>query len=235
MLDKLGRLIKLVYKDWKEDKQGLRTEEHPDEEDIACFLENRLSQQDCESIKRHLINCERCSEVLAIQIRLKPAEIKKVPQELLERVKGLVTPEDKASVLEIWLKLKQRALEILSTTGDVLVGQELVPAPVLRSRKIKDFQDEVTILKDFKDIRVEAKIENKGGQAFSLNLVVKEKTTQRIMKDLRATLIKDDLELESYLTSTGKVTFEHVLVGKYTIEISNIESKLASILLDIKV
>lgn len=235
MPDKLERLIKLVYKDWKKDKQRLRTEGHPNEEDMICFLENKLSQQDCESIKRHLINCERCSEVLAIQIRLRPAEIKNVPQELLERVKGLVAPEDKALALEIWLRFKQRALEILSTTGDVLVGQELVPAPILRSRKIKDFQDEITILKDFKDIRVEAKVENKGGRAFSLSVIVKEKTTQRIMKDLRVTLIKDDLELESYLTGAGKVTFEHVLVGKYNIEISTIENKLASILLDIKV
>lgn len=230
----IEKLIKAVYKKWK--AGYLKTQAaHPDEETLVCFLENRLSQQDCEGIKEHLINCARCAELIAIQMKLKSTEIKDVPQELLNRVKGLVKAEDKISILEIFLRLKEKALEILNTTGDILVGQELVPAPVLRSRSIKDFKDEVTILKDFKDIRVELKIENKQGQAFRLTVMIKEKDTQRIIKDLRVTLIQDDLELESYLTDSGRVIFEHVLLGKYRVEISSVENKIASILLDIKI
>jgi hypothetical protein len=130
--------------------------------------------------------------------------------------------------------LKDKALEILETTGDVLVGQEFVPHPVLRSRKIKEFKDEVTILKDFKEIRVEVKIENKENRGFDLVIFVKDKLSNRIIKDLRVTLIKDDLELESYLSNYDKVVFEHILAGKYIIEISNIEDKVASILLDVR-
>jgi len=234
MPGKLEKLIKLVYKIWKADQPQAQGP-HPDEETLVCFLENKLSGQEYERIKTHLVRCERCSEIVATQLKLKTIEIKEVPGQLLARVKELVRQEDKISVLEIYLRLKEKVLEILNTTGDVLVGQELVPAPILRSRKIKDFKDEVTILKDFKDIRVEVKIENKLGQAFSLMIAVKEKATQRIMKDLRVTLIKDDLELESYLTSSGKVIFEHVLLGKYTVEISTVENKLASVLLDIKI
>ncbi len=123
----------------------------------------------------------------------------------------------------------------MHTSGDILVGQELMPAPILRSHKIKDFKDEVIILKDFRDIRVEAKIENKGTKAFNLTIRVKDKQTQKIIKDLRVTLIKDDLELESYVADTGVVTFEHVLLGKYTVKIANLENNLASILLDIRI
>jgi len=89
-------------------------------------------------------------------------------------------------------------------------------------------------LKDFKDIRVEVKIENKRGQAFDLTVFVKDKQTHCVIKDLRVALLKDDLELESYLTTSDRVIFEHILLGKYTVEISNIESKIASILLDIR-
>jgi hypothetical protein len=56
-----------------------------------------------------------------------------------------------------------------------------------------------------------------------------------LIKDLRVTLIRDDTELESYLSDSGKVVFEHVLLGKYMVEISNIENKLAMIEIDIKV
>jgi len=233
MPNQLEKLIKVAYKKWK--SEYLKADSaHPDEETWACFLEGRLPQEENESVKAHLISCDSCAEVFATQIRLKPQSVKGLPKELLERVKNLVASEDKLSVVEIVLMLKEKALEILTTTGDVLVGQEFVPAPVLRSRQIKEFKDEITILKDFKDIRVEVKIENKGGQAFDLIVFVKDKQTQRIIKDLRVTLLKDDLELESYLTTANKVIFEHVLTGKYTVEISNIENKVASILLDIR-
>jgi len=92
----------------------------------------------------------------------------------------------------------------------------------------------VTILKDFLDTRVEVKIENKGGKEFGLFVFVRDKQTQQIIKDLRVTLLKDDLELESYLSRCDKVIFEHVLAGKYVVEISNTSGKIASILLDIR-
>lgn len=244
----LERLIKIVYRKWKSAQPKI-TEPHPDEETLVCFIEARLPVEESKRVRAHLVSCDSCADALAIQARLaaslratatataglKLTEEKEVPEELIERVKNLVIHKDKLSILEIMLRLKEKTLEIMNTTGDVLVGQELMPAPVLRSRRIKDFKDEVTILKDFKDIRVEVKIENKHGQAFNLTVMAKEKETQNLIKDLRVTLLKDDLELESYLTDYGKVTFEHVLLGKYTVEVSSFENKLASILLDIKI
>lgn len=224
----------MVYKKWKSE-QNSKNEPHPDEEMLACFIEGRLSPEENEQIKTHLISCARCAEIFTLQAKLRLSEEKQVPQELVERVKNFVAQKAQIPILEIFLKLKEKALEVLSTTGDVLVGQELMPAPVLRSRSIKDFKDEITILKDFKDIRVEVKLENKPDQEFNVTVIAKEKQTQKIIKDLRVTLIKDDLELESHLSESGKVTFEHVLLGKYTVEISSLTEKLASILLDIKI
>jgi len=233
MQENLEKLIKIVYKNWRSDQP--RVEQlHPDEETFTCFLEGRLPAKENERIKAHLISCERCAEALAVSLKLETVKEEAVPGQLLEKVKRLIEEQDKSSILEICLKFKEKALEILHTTGDILVGQEFVPAPVLRSRKAKDFKDEVTILKDFKDIRVEVKIENKGSQAFDLTVLVKEKESQKVIKDLRVTLLREDLELESYLNDSGKVIFENVLLGKYTVEISTLESKLASVLLEIK-
>ena len=234
MQSKLERLISMVYKKWKSDQPKI-TEPHPDEETFTCFLEGRLTAEEEARIKAHLISCNSCAEVLAIQAKLKATVQEAVPEELVKRVKNLIIQEEKPSILEILLRLKVKALEILDTNGDVLVGREFMPAPILRSHKIKDFKDEVTILKDFKDLRVEVKIENKAGQAFNLTVMIKEKETQKLIKDLRITLLKDDLELESYLTDSGRVTFEHVLWGKYTVEISTLEEKVASVLVDIRV
>lgn len=233
MPEKLERLIRAVYREWKE-SHPFADDPHLDEEAWVCFLEGRLSAEDGERIKTHLISCEACAEVLVTAARLKPAPVKALPKELVERAKNLVVSQEKLSAVEIIIMLKEKALEILSTTGDVLVGEEFVPAPVLRSRRIKEFKDEVTILKDFKDIRVEVKIENKLSRSFDLIVFVKDKQTHRVIKDLRVTLLKDDLELESYLTASDKVIFEHMLAGRYTVEISNVEDKIASVLLDIR-
>ena len=228
----MEKLIKIVYKKWKaaqKPKGG-----HPDEDTLACFLEAKLSSNEAERVKAHLISCDQCSEAVAVILKSNPEALEDVPKELLTRVRGELSIACEESLMEIILRLKEKTIELLKTTGDILVGQELIPAPVLRSRSIKDFKDEVTILKEFQDIRVEAKIENKGGNAFNVIICVKQKETQKVLKDLRVTLVRDDLELESYLSDSGSVTFEHVLLGIYKIEISNIEEKLASIMLDIK-
>ncbi len=234
MQEKIEKLVKIVYKKWK--SEGPQIERpHPDEETFACFLEDRLPEEERKGIIRHLLECQRCAEVLEMQLRIKFPEDKDVPPELLGEVRRVIQQQMPGQILEIILRLKEKALEILSTTGDVLVGQEFVPASILRSRSIKDFKDQITILKDFKDIRVEVKIENKPGKMFSLTVVAKEKETQKALKDLRITLLKDDVELESYLTDSGKVAFEDILLGKYTVQISDIKDKLASVLIDIKI
>lgn len=231
MENNLEKLIKAVYKIWKKDQKPQQI--HPDEEELVCFLEGRLSQEENERIKLHLINCASCIEAFEVNAQIETPEVKQVPQELTQRVKDLIV-EERIQILEIFLRLKEKTLELINTTGDVLWGEELVPVPILRSRSIKDFKDEVIILKDFKDIRVEAKIENKAGKTFNLIIIVRQKETQRVLKDLRVTLLKDEVELESCLTDSGSVTFEHVLWGKYRVEISSLENKLASILLDIR-
>lgn len=233
MQDKFERLVKIAYKRYKSDHLQAGPF-HTNEEDMACFLEDRLSAEEVERIKLHLISCNACADAFVARVRLKVAEEGQVPQELLQIAKDLVRGRCPPSILEIILKVKDGVLGLLSTTGDVVVGDELVPAPILRSHQIKDFKDEVTILKDFRDYRVELKIENKRAHAFNLTILIKDKKTSRAIKDLRVTLIKDGLELESYLAESGKVTFEYVLLGKYTIEISGMNDKIACIVLDIK-
>jgi len=232
MPEKLEELIKLAYKKWKAVRPR-RSGPHPDEEEWACFLEGKLAGKENLRIKAHLLECGFCMEILTTLIHAEPVPMENAPRELIELARNLPSRPGIFGA-EIILKLSEKTLELLNTTADILVGSEFVPAPILRGRKIKEFKDEVTVLKDFNDIRVEIKIENKAGEAFDLAVFLKDKQTNRAIKDLRVSLFKDELELESYLPSSNKVTFEHVLAGKYTIEISGMENKMASILLDIR-
>ncbi|MBN2831632.1 MAG: zf-HC2 domain-containing protein [Candidatus Omnitrophica bacterium] len=233
MAKDLEGLIRLAYRGWKR-RQLKKPKIHPDEEEIASFLEGKLPLERKEEIKEHLILCEDCAESVSLGLTAKDALENKVPKALVDSVEkklGIKSFVD----LEIILKLKEKMLEVLKAGGEILVGQELVPAAVLRSRNIGEFKDEVIILKDFRDIRLEVRVENKAGKYFNVDIQAKDKQSKRVIKDLRVTLFKEDVELESYLNDSGSVIFEHVLLGKYRIEIADQEGNLASVLLEVRV
>ncbi len=228
----LEGLIRLVYRGWK--KRHLEVQEaHPDEEAIASFLEGKLSLKESEAFKSHLMHCESCAEAVGLSLTSGGAPDNGIPLKLINFTKEKFGLKD-APALEIALRIKEKMLEIISASGDILLGQELVPAAVLRSRNRSEFKDEVVILKDFNDIRVQVKIENKAGKYFNVNIQAKHKQSKALIKDLRVTLFKEAVELESYLDDSGVVTFEHVFLGKYKIELADLENNLASILLDVR-
>jgi len=234
MAEKNEEFIKSVYQGWKT-AQPPPQSGHPDEETLACFVEGRLGAKEAEPLKAHLISCPDCAQALALSIEAAGAAEKELPQGLMEQLKDLLPAQGSLSLLEVVLQFKDKTIEVINTTGAVLFGQELVPAALLRARQIKEFKDEIIILKDFKDISVEIRIENKSGREFDLRFLAKERQSKNTLKDLRVTLIKDGVELESYLTDSGRVVFEHVLLGKYKIEISSLDGRLAAVMLDIRV
>ncbi|RKY30743.1 MAG: hypothetical protein DRP74_06395 [Candidatus Omnitrophota bacterium] len=236
MLSKIENFIKIIYGKWKADslKHSDSGTTHPDEETLASFMEGRLPERGAKKIIEHVLSCHKCSEAIVLQAKIEKMPEQEVPPDLILRAKDLVEPQIETPLLEVAIKIKENILELLNTSGDILVGHEFMPAPVLRSRKIKEFKDEITVLKDFTDIRVELKIENKPGKIFDVNVCVKEKATQKMIKDLRVTLMRDGLELESYVNDAGVVTFEHVLAGSYTVKISSLQKTIARVILEVK-
>lgn len=233
MQNKLERVIRLVYGRSKtmSDEALLK---HPDEETIACYSEGRLSDNEAEVVKKHLLECGPCARAFAAGLKLEADADLDVPEELLSKVKGLVLTGN-ITILEIFLKLKEKVIELLSTNGDVLVEQEWVPAVLVRSRKIKTFKDELTILKEQGDIRLEIKITWKAKDRFNLVVSLKEKISSQPVKDARVSLLKDDIELESYVLCSGSVGFEDIAAGRYKIEISGMKGEIIPLVLDVTV
>jgi len=232
MINYFERVAKLIYKEWKVTNRPT-PKEHPDEQDLSCFLDDKLSLLNKNLIQEHLLSCDVCLEYVSTQLKIQTHLSLDVPPALLEKIKRIVSQDTHENLLEVFIRLKEKALEIIQTSGDVLLGQELVPAPVLRSRKINEFKEEVSILKDLQQIRVLAKIQNRSAKSFNLTITVKDKQTQKIDKNLRITLIQDGLELESYINESGSSFFENIPLGDYIVEVIRQEERLAVI--DLKV
>ncbi|MDD2654851.1 MAG: hypothetical protein PHI86_07095 [Candidatus Omnitrophica bacterium] len=234
MQDKFEELLRIVLK-----RHGTkRTSEeisHPSEEKLVCFIEGRLDREDTSGLISHLLICHKCNEAIALDMHIKDKYIFEVPSELRLKIEEMIPAKEDSSLLEVYLKVKGEFLEVINTSADVLLGQEVIPASVLRTRKIANFKDEVMLLKAFRDMRVDLKVENKGKNIFNITVKARYKASQSPVKDLRINLIKDEIEIESRLVDAdGTVVFEHVLLGKYIIETAFLKEHVASILLDIK-
>lgn len=226
-------IIKKVYQLWK-NQLSLSAGEHPSEEEFVGFFNHELDDQQENRFKAHLVRCQRCAQISELNDLISRDLKEEVPLNLIEKAKGLVKEDEAGHILAIILKLKPASIDLIRTCGDVLLGQELVPSAVLRSRKISEFKNQITILKDFENLRVEIKTENINGKSFNLEAVTKNKKTFDPIDDLRITLLKGEIEMESYLSLKGKVVFENLSCGAYQLKISDLDSLLALISLEIK-
>ena len=232
-MERIESIIAMAYKEWKSGHEQ-DTGSHPDEEAFVNFISGSMPEEDLGLFKAHVIKCSRCSDVLGSALKLRPVEEKAITSEFLKRMKDFIQSNINTVILDILLGFKDNMLRLLHTNGDVLIGQELVPAAVLRSRQAKDFKDELNILKDSGGLVTEVKIAKKAAGVFEMAVRVKEKQTQKPAKDLRITLLKNARELESFHTDSGKAGFEHITAGRYKVEISGVSGKLAEINLEIQ-
>jgi hypothetical protein len=233
MSERIERVIAMAFDDWKKGQPDAVS--HPCEEEIACFLDGKLSKKDADRLKEHLVSCDACVRLLAADLYSYPAEEVDIPEGILERARAMVSSGPAMPVLEIMLRVRDFGFEIVNTTGDVLFGQEFIPAAVLRSRQISDFKDEVVVVKDFPGARVEVRIQPCPGAGFNVVLFAKDKKTHKPLQHLRVTLCRDDIELESRVADLGKTVFEHVEAGLYSIGISGLKQAVARIVIDVRV
>lgn len=210
----IGKVISRVYKIWKE-KFPQSTGNCPDEETLACFLEGRLPSQESQQLKDHIITCVQCQEIIRL-------------------VNAGATEKNEPVLLEIILAFKDKVIDLIRTSGDVLYGQEFAPLPVLRSRNIKDFGQEVIIVEDIGNIKAEIEIENKANYIARITVKLTDINTGKPSEGLRVSLIHAEREVESYIAEAGQAVFDNILADNYSLEISSPELIIGKILLEIK-
>ncbi|MFA6349474.1 MAG: hypothetical protein WCY12_00910 [Candidatus Omnitrophota bacterium] len=231
MPEKLEELLKTFY---RKNKPVLKIGQgHPGEDVLACYSEGRLSSEELSKVSEHLAGCVLCAEAFLTQLRVAGGKKYNIPYELRARLKA-IAGRTADSVFEIVLKSAGNVFELIYSNGQVLLGQDLIPMQDLRSRNIKDFRDTVSMVKDVESIRIEIKINSCAKGYFNVIVSARNKKTSKLLKDCRVSLIQSESELESYILDKSAVAFERVLLGKYRLEISSQESKIADISVDIK-
>ena len=231
-MSKIEEVIKMIYRIYRK-KHNQPNSPCPDEEILVCFSEGRLSKSDSARIKEHLISCRHCSEAVSLFCQ-RFEEQREVPEFLVKKVKDLVKQKPLPNILNLILVLKEKALQILESSGDVVLDNEIIPLPVLRSRQISEFPEEIRLIKEFKDIKVTLFVQKRDKDKIRINLNLVDKVSLMPIENLRMVLLKDAQELESYEAASGSVVFDKVGFGRYNIQIMRKHEELGAINLEIK-
>ncbi|MCX7927001.1 MAG: hypothetical protein N2606_02565 [Candidatus Omnitrophica bacterium] len=232
MANPIEELISKVFSIWKKNIPS-SGDDHPDEELLAAFLEHKLSGSVGEKIKAHCVLCAQCAQRVAEACKLPVTSEDELPDKLKVWTKEKLAYKEDFSTDEIIIKKEGMFLKILSSCADVLLGQEVVPVTVLRSKNKDSFEKQLLLFKDLGEIQTEIKIQLQENNRVTLTVYALDKKTKQPFRDCRISLLKDKTELESYVAVEGKATFEEVIGGRYTISITSIKQEKFNFVLEL--
>lgn len=223
-------LVKNVYGRFLE-KQPAVLNKCLSEEELALFLQGDMDERPSRRVEAHIGLCSRCAEIAALYCRTHKFQEQVVPEQVIEKAKALV---GERLIFEVALRLKEQFIELLKTTGDIIRRGDMAPVPVLRGRGIREFKEEISLVKEFEEIRIALKLDKKDKDRIRIGVSLSHKTSLRPITDLRVALFRQNLELESYFARSGAVVFEGLIYGLYTLEISRRDNRIGIIKLEIK-
>ena len=188
--------------------------------DIAAMLDNVVTKKERSRILNHVCTCKKCADELFSNYELHASTAKlnvKVPEAWVERAKNLIQPRSKSNIFKLAFKVKQKAIEIVNTTGEIITkGLEPVPAVAFRGKGKKQAQKSIKVTKTIGKLNIEVTICYVGQNLCNISLNIK---SQSSIAEAKAILIKDNEEIESLPIHSGKCCFEEITLSNYTIAI----------------
>lgn len=236
MKHSFDELVRIAFTRWKMDQPLPQV--HPDEETFCQALQGTLSHGELRAFQDHLAVCDACADIIAACLDTAAIGDAALPDELREfaaqAVDAVFPPQE---VLEVSVRIKDAALELLKAVGDVLIGQEYVPAAVLRGRgpQEREFLGVLTLVRDCGQLRCQVIIERSAyRQASGLRLSVKvSERSGAACGQGRFTLVHDGRELESLCSDSGSAVFESVPQGKSRVVFEDANGRRAEISLEV--
>ncbi len=230
MREKGEEIIAMAYKNWKKNIAKIQKTACPDEETLSAFKDGLLKGKGKDKILWHLLQCESCAENVVLDAAIQQTE-KEVPAHLVQAAKDLVFARDRGDFAEIILGVREKFLQIIRTTMDKYV----IPEPALmRSHSVQKRGDEVSLIKYFQNKKVALRITKTDQDKVRVDVTVTEKKKEKPSLNIRVSLLKDNQEIESYITKQGKAAFSHLSCGRYYLEISAPHRKIGRIFLELK-
>lgn len=191
-----------------------------DDETIACAIDNKIPKSEEAKVSDHIARCHSCAEklsnyLLTARDLVKEGQIQP-PTFLVDQARSLVAEKITVSdVLDIILDIREKAIELVHTTGERLFGPGLVPA--LRSQGEVESKNSIHVVKSFDKFTAEVEIDKRVSNSTDLIFRLTEKESNKRAEGIRVSLLKKDREIESLVLQGGKATFEDIAPDSYKV------------------
>lgn len=188
----------------------------PDDETLVNFLGGGLGDDAKELIECHLARCSFCLEdLVAAYSTGQDYDIERVPQRLIDKAMGLV--QGKETLFDVVARLVTDSIELVSSSARV------IPAPVPATVRGGAKPPEGSVLQVEKEVgrfRVAVELELvEAGMCQVIANVTEERG--RPADGIRLSLSSEGREQASFLTRDGRVLFDRISPGEYSIAVSD--------------
>jgi len=193
-----------------------------DEEQLAGYLEGRLSEVERDRVERHLADCKVClHEFVLSRNMVQGAALEKldpVPGKVTASAIKLIYKQSNQTLVPLKKIFKQSARNLYNKMSDVLTPSptEKWDFAAVRSSKTTTSRNGVVIRKTFAEIPAEIEIEKtiQGNAHIKVRFPNRDKSRM----GTRVTLQKGKREVSSFLAGkSGYVLFEDVPFGHYSL------------------
>jgi len=203
-----------------------------EEEILADYLNGSLTEVEKQKVQAHLVSCVACvDELVTVQKSMSDEAQDEVPQALIHEVKDFVSEiSAQRSFLDLSVRLTETAIELIGTTGRRVdhMGADTI---ALRGRPRME-GGRLQIETEMGGFNVAVHVEQAEPRA--CDVVVDIRDASGVPADgMRVSLFSNDRERASYLTREGRVVFDRVTRGKYTVPIRDASTPVGTVRLDI--
>ena len=194
------------------------------EEDIACYIEGLFNDREHDLMLDRLMGGDEEENLRNFLLTSKLPDMAEasVPDELVERVKQLVSDSCLEDMLSDVVEFTDNVARVVKTTGDIIVcaGKgELLPAGVFRDREEKSDHHVIELSKLIGSFVVSVKITKIAKDLIDLVVYIRDKRKNKPVSGERISLIHEDRELRSCLTERGKVEYDNLRVRDYQLNL----------------
>lgn len=199
---------------------------------LAFYALGECSDHESEIIREHAQGCERCRDIIAGQHKMKDepdqSNLIQAPPELTEKAKALVNEKYGHNLLHVKAVFSRHVYNFLNTTGEIIFGPLSQPAALLREGQ-DDKRSNLLLQEAFDDLLIKVEMTRGEEDQNTITITATDIKTRKQAKNLRFTLLDNEDELESRLSSDGKAKFEEIKPGQYTIEINRLDKLVGAI------
>ena len=225
----IGRILRRFL---RRDREETKRVGCPDDERLANYLGESLSEAERRELESHLASCAGCLDDLGAAYKAQHEEDRDtVPQRLLEKAMALIPAKQaKPDFLEVVVKLVRDSLELVSTSGQLAFA---TTAAEIRGKGKSLDSTILQVEKELGKFRIWIEVERTEGDL--CQVVVKVKAKGQLVADgIRLSLVAGGREQASYLARQGMIIFDRIPPGEYRLALSEGNAPLGSVRLMIK-